>query len=508
MKERIGKAVFWMVWSRSALHGLSFLSTLLVIRMLSPADFGLMAMAGVWIAILTLVVEVDLGSAIIQFPDLDDTELNVCFWLTTCLTISGGSFLVIIAPAIAGWFSAPMLEEILPIVALTLPLAGAKVVPYSLLKKRLELDKVAKTEIAASLFSIPIVLAMAWLGFGVWALVVGSLLPLVVQSIGSFWFVKWRPGFQLRGGRVVQMLHFSLKTSGSNIMWAILVQSAPFILGKLAGEALLGIYSIAMEIATTLTSKIAMMVQQLAFPVMAELQADSEALLGAVLKGIRLIAFFTFPISIGMLLLAADFVFVVMTEKWVSIIPVLQILSMFALLQSIFFIFPIVLKVRYRVTFLLYFNLALLGVLPVAFWVAAEFFASLGVALVWVTIYPILFLWLVREASREIGMRWTVLWRQISLITGATVVMASVVLILQWLLPGEDLTGRVIRMVLAVCLGGFSYGAVIFFPGGLVSLEVREVAGWLLGIDEALELRHLVSFWHRLTERKERYNSN
>ena len=101
MKDRIAKAVFWVVWSRVGLHGFSFLSTLLVIRILSPADYGLMALAGIWIYLLSFIVEVDLGSAIIQFPDLEDSELNACFWLTTCLTLSGCGFLIFAAPWIA-----------------------------------------------------------------------------------------------------------------------------------------------------------------------------------------------------------------------------------------------------------------------------------------------------------------------------------------------------------------------------------------------------------------------
>ena len=418
MKDRVAKAVFWIVWSRLGLHGVAFLSTLVVVRILSPADYGLMALAGISTYIVSLIVQVDLGSAIIQFPDLDDKELNACFWFTMCLTLLGCGLLMFCSPWIAAWFSAPRLATILPVVALTLPIAGAKVVSYGLLKKGLEFDKISKTEIAASVITIPTMLIMAWSGAGVWALVAGALIPLVVQSIGSFWYVHWRPGLQIKGHRVRQMLNYTVFTTGGNIAWAICAKSPEFILGKVAGESLLGIYSVGMEIATALTKKISIMVQQLAFPVMAELQENLEALRNSMLRGLRLIAVITFPISFGMILLTEDFVNVVLTEKWISVVPVLQVLCIYALYQALFNLFPVILKARYRVTYLLFFNLILLGILPLAFLIGARIGGPVGVAFGWL-LYPMITMWLVREVCIEVDLNWNVLWQQISVPSGA-----------------------------------------------------------------------------------------
>ena len=481
MKERISKSIFWIVWSRLGLQGLAFLSSLAVVRILSPADYGLMALAGVWIYIFSLVVEVDLGSAIIQFPDLDDTELNACFWLTTCLTFLGCAFLIFASSWIADWFSSPKLGDILPIVALTLPIAGAKVVPYGLLKKALEFDKVAKAEIAASLISIPSVLSMAWFGAGVWALVAGALIPMVVQSIGIFWFVRWRPGLHVKGKRVGQMLRYSLSTTGSNIAWSLWSKSPALILGKLNGEVVLGFYTVSMEIATTLQNRITTMVQQLAFPVMAELQTNPAALRHAFLKGLRLIACITFPISIGILLLAEDFVLVVLTGKWKDVIPILQLLCMFGSYHSLWFLFPVIFKVRYRTNLLLCLSLIRLGVMPLVFFVGAKFAGASGVAIAWLIGFPLTTLSVAPEVFKEIGIGWKILWRQISQTTGATVVMASMVLFSGWCMEGDEQVMRVARMGTEIVVGALSYGLIILLFGGELSREIKKVAGSVLG---------------------------
>src|SRR5881296_3626154 len=141
MKDRVARSLFWVVWSRGVVQVASLLSALLVARLLNPADYGLMALAGVWTYAMALIGELGLGAAIVQFRDLEDRELNACFWLVVAM--AGLGYLVLYA---------------------------LRTVPDSLLRKRLELDRVSQAEMAAMLAATPVVLGMAWAGAGVWAL--------------------------------------------------------------------------------------------------------------------------------------------------------------------------------------------------------------------------------------------------------------------------------------------------------------------------------------------------
>src|SRR5215475_13563402 len=167
MRDRIARSVFWIVWSRGGIQTLSFISTIFVARMLAPSDYGVMALASIWTTSVSMLAELGLGAAIIQFRDLEDRDLNACFWLTMGITGAGYLALYFTAPTIAAWFSSPRLSDVLRVVGLTLPLTALRIVPDSLLRKRLELDKVAQAEIAAALVTLPVMVGMAWAGAGV-----------------------------------------------------------------------------------------------------------------------------------------------------------------------------------------------------------------------------------------------------------------------------------------------------------------------------------------------------
>jgi len=146
-RRRIANSIFWLAWSRGVLQILSFATTLLVARILVPADYGAMAVVGIFTGSMAILVEMGLGAAIIQFRDLEKREIDTCFWITMTLAVMGWIVLSLAAPSIAGWFKIPRLAQVLPVSALVLPLTACSVVSDSLLRKRLALDRVSQAEV-------------------------------------------------------------------------------------------------------------------------------------------------------------------------------------------------------------------------------------------------------------------------------------------------------------------------------------------------------------------------
>src|SRR5438128_4545612 len=171
MRDRIAKSLFWVVWSRGAVQLLSFLSTLVVARLLDPSDYGLMALIGSWTYAIATIAELGLGFALVQFPDLEERELNTCFWLVAGTTGVGYVTLYASAPAVATWFGIERLTDVLRVAGLSLPLMALRTVPDALLRKHLELDRISQSETAAVVVTVPVVVGLAWSGAGVWALV-------------------------------------------------------------------------------------------------------------------------------------------------------------------------------------------------------------------------------------------------------------------------------------------------------------------------------------------------
>ena len=479
MKERIAESFFWLVLPRGGVQLLSFFSTLLVARLLTPADYGVMALANVWTSSFALISEMGLGAAIIQFRDLEDRELNTCFWLMISLACFGYGLLFMAAPAIAGWFASPALENVLRGVGIALPLIAIRVVPDSLLRKAVRLDKVSQAEMIASLIVIPVTLGLAWQGAGVWALVVAAILMPLIHSVCVFWFVQWWPGWAVGGTRFKALIDFSLSTVGSRLCWAFYEQADTVVLGKFVGQSALGAYAMAKELALLPVNKVATVINHLATPIMAELQADREALAVSILRSVRLVAWVTFPLCIGFGLVAEDLVRVILTEKWIAAVPLIQVLSGYALFRSIAVLWPPVLLARYRARFLFYYNLTLLGTMPVAFWIAATGFGAIGVALMWLIVYPFFFARLVAESLREVSVSWQQLWSQLRSPLEATLAMILGVEGVRLWTASWGPEFALSHLLVLSFSGAIVYAVIFLIRGGKTRQEVQAVAGWV-----------------------------
>lgn len=490
MKERIAKSVFWMFWSRGGVQLISFVSTLIVMRLLSPTDYGLMALAAFWTATITMLAEMGLGAAIIQFRDLDESELSACFWLMITVAILGYGGLVLAAPRIAGWFSSPELAAVLRVVGLSLPLTAIRVIPDSLLRKKLLLDKVAKAEMAAAIVTIPLVLGLAMAGVGVWALVTGALATPLVQSVAMFWFVRWWPTLKMRGRRLKEIINYSAATLGSRLCWALYQQADTLVLGKVGGEVVLGFYAVAKQLAILPVEKITPFVHQLAIPVMAELQHDCEALAKAFLKAIRLATCLSFPMCMGLLLVADDLVVIALSQKWVDAIPALKVLCVFAATYSIATLLGPVLMARNRVKLLFWYTLIQLLVMPLSFWVGATVLKGMGVAIAWAVIYPLFLLGLLHFTLVELHISWHTFWSHLIVASTATVLMATGVLAVRWMCDQFYLTEPGVRLFVSIVVGILVYISALLGLRGPLKQEIREVLTWVLGRGGILKSKH------------------
>ena len=480
IKDRVAKSVFWVVWSRGGVQIISVLSQILVARFwLEPSDYGLMAMVSIWTTTIALIGEMGLGSAIIQFRDMAEEELNACFWLMVAIGVSGYLGLFVSAPFIAEWFDSPLLSNLLRVAGLALPLITLVVVQDSLLRKRLQLDKIAKIQLVADLAAILTVVSMAANGAGVWALVSATLVSHLVVSLAMWWVERWRPGFRVGSKRLSEILQYSLSTLGSRFLFSLYNQIDLVLLGKLTGDTTLGFYSYAKELALLPVVRGSVVVNQLAFPIMAELQHDREAMRNSFIKGLRLVAGIFLPVCVGMALVAHDAVLVLLTEKWLPIVPMLQILSVYGALKSIDVLLPPVLYACYRHRFILFYTMTLLLVMSIAFWIGVMWYGAMGVVLSWIVVYPIVMMGLVREVLKELAMNFYSFFEQIRVAVIATLIMAVVVTAIQaYAIPASN-SSPMLRLIVASTIGAGVYGSILLVCGGKLIQELKEIFHWV-----------------------------
>jgi teichuronic acid exporter len=472
--------MFWIAWSRGVMQVLSFVTTLLVARILIPSDYGVMALASVWTESVGMAAEMGLGAAIIQFRDLDRREIDTCFWITMTLATLGWAALSFSAPLIASWFGVQRLAQVLPVLALVLPLTCCRVVSDSLLRKRLALDRVSQAEVLGGLVALPVMLGCALAGLGVWTLVVGGLLAPTVRSAATVAFAPWCPGFRLGGKRAKEVLHFSLATLGTRVLWVLRERADELIVGKLTGQVVLGFYAMGKELACLPGTKISTVVNSLASPIMAELQTDVDGMRAAFYRALRLTAAITLPTSAGMALVANEMIEVLLGPKWLPSAPLLRLLCLYAAVRAIDVLLPPVLFARRRERFLFWYLFALLMVVPAAAVLGALWDGAQGLIVFSTPVYCAVMAIMAKEALAEMGATISELWSEIWPILGATAVMAAVVLLVrEFDLVGQSTPAWVSLVLVSMC-GAVAYVTALLVIGRSVIGESAEVARWIL----------------------------
>jgi O-antigen/teichoic acid export membrane protein len=219
-------------------------------------------------------------------------------------------------------------------------------------------------------------------------------------------------------------------------------------------------------------------VNELAIPVMAELQDNLAGLRHSVLRSIRMMTWIIAPVCIGVILAVEDFVRVALTEKWFSIVPIVQLLCIHSLMHAITGLFPPVLMARNRASFLFGYNLVLLGLMPPLFFLGASWAGAVGVAAAWALIYPFLHLYMASVAFREIQLSWKAIGAQIwrPLLSVAAMVLA--VLLVRLMISNWNFSA-LIRLILVVLTGASVYGTAFLIIGGRSRNEIFEAASWM-----------------------------
>jgi O-antigen/teichoic acid export membrane protein len=471
LEERVARSFVYLVGSRIVIQVFGTVSALLVARWLSPADYGVIALAGTATIAVNMLGELGVGAAIIQFQDLEATELNAAFWATVFLSALLYATVYGAAPLLAWFFASPNLSPVLRVVGIGAFLSVLRVVPESLLRKRLDLDKVSIADIAAAGLSIPLVLGLAWAGAGVWALAAGAVFGPFVQCVLSFVLARWRPGLRVGSKRFRRLLTFSWAALGSKFSWSVYNQSDRVILGRLAGDVTLGVYAVANQVALLPIEKIATVINQILVPALAESQADRQVMSRQLLRGVRVVAWLIFPMCFGLMAFAGPAVPVVLTAKWSPIVPLLQVLCLYAASRSLALLFPPVLFAVYRADLLFLYNVVLLIVLPVGFGIGAWWNGALGVAAAWAILYPLVAAWMVHRALRALGMTWSSLGRELRSPALSTVVMLALASLAYRTVLGGSTAG----LFLAILTGGLVHGAAFLLFGGRALDDVRSL---------------------------------
>jgi O-antigen/teichoic acid export membrane protein len=327
VRSRVFTALKWTAIGRASSQALLWGSTLMVMRLLRPEDYGLIATADILITFVFLLNEVGVIPALIQKDEINDYLVRQVFGV---LIISNGvvfTLLWIAAPYFAMFFDNDALVPIVRVLACQLLILAAGAVPTAMLQRRIAFKGLSVIEFIAMVGSAATTLTMAFLGHGVWSLVVGSLVLSSVRTTGVLALTRFfkLPVFDFRGlGRIVK---FGAHVTGQQMVWYLSTNFERIVIGKVLGQQALGLYSVANNLAMLPMTKLMSLVNQIAFPAFSRLQNDIEVSRGYFLKGVEVISVVSFPLLWGMSSVGHEFVAVILGERWIEASIVLVLMS-------------------------------------------------------------------------------------------------------------------------------------------------------------------------------------
>jgi O-antigen/teichoic acid export membrane protein len=425
VERRALVAVKWAAIGRVASQLLSWASTIVVMRLLQPADYGLMALVAVTTTIAASIGEAGINAGIVQARRLDAPLLRKLAGLT--LVVYGLLFVAVLlaAPLAASFFGEPQLLTLMQVASLQFLLSGVGAVPQSLAVRDMRFKLLAGMELLSNVIGAVLTLALAWLGYGVWALLWGALAINLVRTVALLLVVKpvW-PSFDLRG--TADHIDFGSRLALATILWALITQSDSLIGGRLLSAAELGIYAVALHLATLPMQKLMGVINQVAFSAVARLQDERERLQARLLTAERLLATVAVPSLWGLGVVADAVIALLLGPKWAgSALPML-LLSIAMPLRMIAMLFITAISAVGRSDIALRNTLYSIIIWPACFLVGAQF-GVVGLAAAWLVSVPLSLAVNFSRMCEALGVRLRQVWRAVWPALVAGLAMAATV---------------------------------------------------------------------------------
>jgi PST family polysaccharide transporter len=323
----------WTISSQAMQFIVQSTSTVVLARLLMPADFGLVAMVTTITGLGQAFADLGLSEATIQHPEINHEQVSALFWVNVgvglALTLITGS----LAPVLAWFYREPRLRAITLVVSLTFLLGGLRVQHDALLRRQMRFRALALRDVVCYMVAVPAAIGLAWCGFGYWALVALPLILNAGQGLFSWLLVRWIPGLPRRGAQVRPLISFGGSIAASYLLFSINGSADNVLIGWYWGAGPLGLYSRAYNLLMLPVRQLGGPAGSVAVPGFSRVQDDPERLARYYLRATNLVVWIS-GLLFGFLFVAAVPVIVLtLGNRWRAAAPVFQILVIAALGQ-------------------------------------------------------------------------------------------------------------------------------------------------------------------------------
>ena len=332
------KTISGILWSgieRLLVQGIQFILGIVLARLLLPSDYGLIGMLTIFFSISIAIVDSGFSQALIQRKNVTQTDYSTVFYFNLFTSLCIYAILYFTAPYIAAFFEEPRLTLITRVISLSILFNALSIIQIAKLTKALDFKSQTKCSVIAIVVSGILGIYLAFIGYGVWALVMQMVSKSILNLVLLNLFAWWWPSFIFSKNSLKSLFSFGSKLLASGLLNAVFNNLYFVVIGKFFSTKELGLYTRANQFQLLPSETLAVILQRVTLPVLSGIQDDTVRLVHYYRKFIRFTALVTFPLMLGLAVLAAPLITVVLTDTWIESVPYLRLLALVGLLYPI-----------------------------------------------------------------------------------------------------------------------------------------------------------------------------
>lgn len=326
VKNKAIKGAGWSFADNIMSQGITFLVGLILARLLTPEEYGLIGIIAIFIAVFNSIVDSGFSNALIRKTDAKDIDYNTVFITNMVLSVILFFVLFFSAPAIAGFFNQPQLLPLTRVMGSVVIINAFAIIQRTILVKKVDFKTQTKISLIASLVSGAVGIAMAVAGYGVWSLVGQQISRQLLNSLFLWIWAKWYPRIQFSVQSFKELFGFGWKLLVSGLIDTVWKEIYQVVIGKCYSAETLGQYTRAQQFGSIFSSNLTAVVQRVSYPVLSQIQDDKERLKAAYQKVIKVTMLVTFCCMLGLAAIAEPMIITLIGEQWLPAVPLLQII--------------------------------------------------------------------------------------------------------------------------------------------------------------------------------------
>jgi O-antigen/teichoic acid export membrane protein len=473
LRARVMRGLLWVGASQIGFQVTRALVAVTIARLLTPEEYGLGALAIIFASLVMVFSDMALGAALIQRPSLTEQDKNTAFWITVGAGVAFTLIGLAVSGPVAALYGEPDAQPLLMALSGSFIVTALGATQLTLMMREMDFRRMEVLTLAGTVVGGVLGVVLAALGAGAWAIISQQLASALLTTLLVWRASSWRPRLMFSRASLRDLGGFSAFMLGQRIAWYLQVNGDRFLIGRFLGTSALGTYAVAYNTMLVPASKLGGPLQRVFSPAFSRIQDDPERIAATWARVARLLALVSVPALGGLVVVAPDFIPLVLGDQWTEAVPVVQVLAWVGIVQALQALNMDILMARDRTRTMFLFSVVLTTGHLVAFSIGLEW-GVVGVAVAYAISTTLIEPGQTFLAARCLGVSPMVFFRAIAGVFQAALGMCAVVLPLRLLLVDAGVDPA-LRLAACIAAGALVYAVLCLWRVPEVAAEIRDL---------------------------------